>query len=284
MFGLIFLLRCLRPLSTLPAQWGTELLAQQKFIKQTTLQKVSLAKKCFTLSTLASLPGPFPEMLARCWMIDSFQSCSWKQTKGRRRHSAIGQSTKSSFRKDEPVRASDGCSQQCCLASTMGRLIKICSPLEIILIVHHYNTSIFGSTTAWPWNNTLDANLGRTGQHGANDNKWFQPRFKVNGISDSTNPLMILLMLQILMKLLLRYDGHAAGHLTTDKLSTRNLQSITCQVLLGQKAMLQLLLERWTLTIPIGQLQSSKLLVSNMLISQFKHVRVSATKWTQVKF
>ena len=122
MFGLIFLLRCLHPLSTLPAQWGTELLAQQKFIKQTTLQKVSLAKKCFSLSTLTSLPGPFPEMLARCWMIDFLQICSWKQTKGRRRHSAIGQSTKSSFRKDEPVRASDGCSQQCCLASTMGRL------------------------------------------------------------------------------------------------------------------------------------------------------------------
>jgi hypothetical protein len=46
------------------------------------------------------------------------------------------------------------------------------------------------------------------------------------------------------MKLLLRYDGHAAGHLTMDKLSTRNLQSITCQVLLGQKSLLQLLLEK----------------------------------------
>ena len=44
--------------------------------------------------------------------------------------------------------------------------------------------------------------------------------------------------------LLPRYDGHMAGHLTADKLSTRNLQSITCQVLLAQKSLLQLLLEK----------------------------------------
>ena len=51
-------------------------------------------------------------------------------------------------------------------------------------------------------------------------------------------------MLQILVKLLLRFDGHASGHLTADKLSTKKLQSITCQVILGQKALLQLLLEK----------------------------------------
>ena len=42
----------------------------------------------------------------------------------------------------------------------------------------------------------------------------------------------------------LRFDGHAMGYLSLDKLSTRNLQAITCQTLLAQKSMLQLILEK----------------------------------------
>jgi hypothetical protein len=34
------------------------------------------------------------------------------------------------------------------------------------------------------------------------------------------------------------------GYLSSDKLSTRNLQAITCQTLLAQKSLLQLILEK----------------------------------------
>ena len=42
----------------------------------------------------------------------------------------------------------------------------------------------------------------------------------------------------------LRFDGHEAGYLSSEKLSTRNLQAITCQALLAQKHLLQLILEK----------------------------------------
>ncbi|CAL1156779.1 unnamed protein product, partial [Cladocopium goreaui] len=40
------------------------------------------------------------------------------------------------------------------------------------------------------------------------------------------------------------FDGHEAGYLSSEKLSTRNLQAITCQALLAQKHLLQLILEK----------------------------------------
>eukprot|EP00438_Fugacium_kawagutii_P002503 Skav232492 [mRNA] locus=scaffold3757:51129:64994:+ [translate_table: standard] len=40
------------------------------------------------------------------------------------------------------------------------------------------------------------------------------------------------------------YDGHSNGWLSSEKLSTRNLQAITCQAVLAQKSVMQLILEK----------------------------------------
>ena len=95
---------------------GNRASCSAKGVQLTTCQKFQLQK----YGSVYQLLLPFLKMLARCWTIDSFQSCSWKPTNQRRRRSVIGQSTKSSYRKDETVMASDGCSQECCLDSTMG--------------------------------------------------------------------------------------------------------------------------------------------------------------------